>query len=419
MNKRKQTLLPLLLLSLYISTSQALEFHGYFRSGVGSSSNGGGSQSCFKLNGLPAHGGASRLGNECGTYGEFEFGDSVYQEEDGTEFKYNIMLGYFAPGNKDEENLAEDDNSITVRQSWVSADVKSGLLQGTRVWAGKRYYLRHDIHMMDFFYWNNSGPGIGIEGIGLGKNVKLAYAYRRNNSQNNFGGDLGEGTTVSMHDLRFSGIKTNPDGELTLGIAPVLSSGSGSSSGVWFTLQHSQNHWRGGFNKFAVQYGTGPGAALNENPDGATLDSARRIRLIEHMVVQPNPSFSGALALVWQRTEDMAGAGSEDDWIAVAARPIWHMDNRLSLAFEIGHDRVDYNSGVFERRTANLTKFTIAPQLSAGGSYWSSPVIRLFVTHAIWNEDALITGVDSTMTSTFGATAESGTTFGAQAEAWW
>ena len=41
-------------------------------------------------------------------------------------------------------------------------------LPGSTIWAGKRFYQRHDVHMIDFYYWDISGPGAGIENIDLG-----------------------------------------------------------------------------------------------------------------------------------------------------------------------------------------------------------------------------------------------------------
>ena len=39
---------------------------------------------------------------------------------------------------------------------------------GIHLWAGKRFYQRKDIHIMDFYYLNNSGTGFGVESIPVG-----------------------------------------------------------------------------------------------------------------------------------------------------------------------------------------------------------------------------------------------------------
>ncbi|MGC6746579.1 carbohydrate porin [Escherichia coli] len=31
------------------------------------------------------------------------------------------------------------------------------------IWGGKRYYQRHDLHIIDTKYWNISGSGAGVE----------------------------------------------------------------------------------------------------------------------------------------------------------------------------------------------------------------------------------------------------------------
>ena len=41
-------------------------------------------------------------------------------------------------------------------------------LPGANLWAGKRFYQRHDVHMIDFYYWDISGPGAGLENVDLG-----------------------------------------------------------------------------------------------------------------------------------------------------------------------------------------------------------------------------------------------------------
>ncbi len=52
-------------------------------------------------------------------------------------------------------------------------------LPGSTLWAGKRFYQRHDVHMIDFYYWDISGPGAGLENVDLGFG-KLSLAATRN-----------------------------------------------------------------------------------------------------------------------------------------------------------------------------------------------------------------------------------------------
>ncbi|MEX0634289.1 carbohydrate porin [Serratia ureilytica] len=60
-------------------------------------------------------------------------------------------------------------------------------MPGSTLWAGKRFYQRHDVHMIDFYYWDISGPGAGLENIDLGFG-KLSAAVTRNSES---GGSYG------------------------------------------------------------------------------------------------------------------------------------------------------------------------------------------------------------------------------------
>ena len=61
-------------------------------------------------------------------------------------------------------------------------------LPGSTIWAGKRFYQRHDVHMIDFYYWDISGPGAGIENIDLGFG-KLSLAATRSSESGGSGAE--------------------------------------------------------------------------------------------------------------------------------------------------------------------------------------------------------------------------------------
>ena len=98
MKDKRFALLPITAAALLAvaGSAQALEFHGYFRSGIGWGSKDGG-QTCFGLPGVPGNGNF-RLGNECGTYGELQFDHNLFDGKDGVKFDYHIMLGYVRSG---------------------------------------------------------------------------------------------------------------------------------------------------------------------------------------------------------------------------------------------------------------------------------------------------------------------------------
>ena len=62
---------------------------------------------------------------------------------------------------------------------WPPAYSKTPCLVQKNLWVGKRFYQRHDIHMIDYFYWNLAGPGVGLENIDVGMG-KVGVAWVRN-----------------------------------------------------------------------------------------------------------------------------------------------------------------------------------------------------------------------------------------------
>jgi maltoporin len=95
-------------------------------------------------------------------------------------------------------------------------------LPGSTIWAGKRFYQRHDVHMIDFYYWDISGPGAGIENIDLGFG-KLSLAATRSSEA---AAHTSSPATISMtsktpndvFDVRLAQMEINPGGTLELGV---------------------------------------------------------------------------------------------------------------------------------------------------------------------------------------------------------
>ncbi|MSE15277.1 maltoporin, partial [Pantoea agglomerans] len=131
-----------------------IDFHGYLRGGVGVSQDGGIEE--YQKNKI------GRLGNEADTYGEVELGSEVYKKDD-VSFYVDTMVSMFSDGSNDNETTFGDDAQFGLRQ--LNLQIK-GLVPGDKnavIWGGKRYYQRHDLHIIDTKYWNISGSGAGIE----------------------------------------------------------------------------------------------------------------------------------------------------------------------------------------------------------------------------------------------------------------
>lgn len=383
----------------------ALEFAGYMRSGVGSSTNGS-SQSCFRLPGAETK---YRLGNECEQYGELELRQDLLTLDDGSVVSIDGMAALY---NRYDRTPKFHGDYGSARMSQMYAQW-SGIsaLNGGSLWAGRRYYKRNDIHISDFYYWNQSGTGAGIEDVKIG-DLKYSYALSRKDN-------LYQKHAVSRHDFNVSGWQTNTGGELEFGLNYIeKASRSDAHQGWAITAQHVQTPFLAGKNKFALQYGQGPGTGLGYTGRLENRAGDKRYRMVEFFDWQVTPRFGGQIAAVYQK--DINADGRDQNWWSVGVRPTYAFTEQLKLVTELGHDRVDAAGG-----TRKLSKATLAPTWSPKGpAFWARPELRLYYTYASWNgaaqraASAFDSGSALSDTGVFG-NARHGSNFGVQAEYWW
>ena len=452
--------LPLALVCGPLLADDVVELHGYMRAGVGRSSNGG-EQGSFYLPGAinnPSGGPGYRLGNEEDNYFELAVDVKAY-EKGSTNFKLHFRPTFRqyndardasvdAGGNVDNSHSAGQNQMIYLREAWGEANGvlgDSSFLKDASLWMGRRFYQRHDIHMIDFYYWNNSGDGVGIENVDVGLG-KFSYAYiqaDRNNVATSWDGGVSgwahfPGTLnsdvfnfngkvlVASHDLRWSGLNPWQGASFTLGFQynePSVRKGTGNDTynhiGRRWHLEYQQSGILGGDNK--VYYTKGDGSTFWNwyNPELNTRNNWWM--LMDNLFIQPTKNLGiGAVAIHRVQSEDPTQPGHRDMiWNSIGVRPVWFFTKHISLAAELGEDhfKVSGDGSFADGKTRNLTKKTLALQFSPQASWWSRPVLRLFVTKANWNHEATAWGTPSGL-GVFGNTNQ-GTTFGAQLEAWW
>jgi maltoporin len=457
---RKTKLFAALAAAFAVQAAWAAEvdFHGYLRSGTGSGSQGG-DQACFSI-AAPGFGGdvgrAGRLGNECDTYGELALGANLGEVE-GITFKLHTLEAFGT------DQVADYEQSTPAwREAWAEADnIGSGSLANASLWVGKRFYKRHDVHIDDFFYQADTGPGAGIENVDAGVG-KFSYALMHN-SDANYASAYANGTVTDPnqlrstipgntgrsyfdHDLRLEGVGVGLGTlDFTANITQKsTSSGVGGENGWAGTAQWNLDNvlGLGGFNAVILQ-GAHGSAAL----DGSALtwDSGginhRGWRVMDHWVFEPKGSnWNGALFL-GHGQEEFAWTNGYQKTNVLTFRPVYHFDNAYSVAFEVGtthvSEQVSQNNTCAAGAAAGscgshlqgispyLTKLTIAPQLSVGKGFWARPVLRAYYTYARWNGDAntlgpvAVTGRDLAVTLPQYAGKTNGSSFGFQMEAWW
>ncbi|WP_032940893.1 maltoporin [Citrobacter youngae] len=426
--------------------AMAVDFHGYARSGIGWTGSGG-EQQCFQATGAQSK---YRLGNECETYAEIKLGQEVWKEGDKS-FYFDTNVAYSVAQQNDWEGT-----DPAFREANVQGKNLIEWLPGSTIWAGKRFYQRHDVHMIDFYYWDISGPGAGIENIDLGFG-KLSLAASRSqeaggsyafSSQNIY--DRTKDTANDVFDVRLAQLATNTDGMLELGVdygrantTDDYSLADGASKDGWmFTAEHTQSMLKG-YNKFVVQYATDSmttqGKGLNQGSYGSSTgvddngnkvannfinNNGSLVRILDHGAISLGDKWDLMYVGMYQNLDMDNDLGTE--WYTVGIRPMYKWTPIMSTLMEVGYDNV--KSQQTGDRNSQY-KITLAQQWQAGDSIWSRPAIRVFATYAKWDEEwgYVKNGNDVTK---YAAATNSGISttsrgdsdewsFGAQMEIWW
>jgi maltoporin len=426
----------------------AVDFKGYARSGIGWTGSGG-AQQCFQATGAQSK---YRLGNECETYAELKLGQEVWKEGDKS-FYFDTNVAYSVAQQNDWE--ATDP---AFREANVQGKNLIDALPGATIWAGKRFYQRHDVHMIDFYYWDISGPGAGLENVDVGIG-KMSFAATRSTEaggssafSSNRLRDYTSATANDVFDVRLGQMEINPGGTLELGVDYGHTNVSddyylqpqASKDGWMFTAEHTQSMLKG-FNKFVVQYATdsmtsqgkgqsqGAGVGIGNDESGSPYayginNNGHLLRILDHGAISLGDSWDLMYVGMYQDISWDNNNGTQ--WYTVGVRPMYKWTPIMSTLLEVGYDNVkSQNTG----DTNNQYKITLAQQWQAGDSIWSRPALRVFATYAKWDEKW---GYDTTggaaTNPNFGKATSDGFngmsfgrgdsdewSFGAQMEIWW
>jgi maltoporin len=432
---------------------------GYFRGGFGATvkervgvpdwqspsgtHNVGGRMTCFALPNPSGLVSKYRLGNECEVWSETHFSVVTYANDDGVVSTLHFMptvyipttyIGYSPTGVTSSPADYTTSTGATVSFPNLYVDIKGiPWLGGGTAWAGTRYYKRESAYISDFFYWNPSGVGAGIEDINLGKDLRLSYAAFAVDGQPASAGQSGPPLPLQAdvgirNDVQLRGIRLYPSGEFQVGLQYIVddsnhkdANGKPVTHGGWgVTVQHVQQVL-GGDNKLAFQYGRGGGTGFGTlsrfyYPDFSLYfaPSEYRLRVVDVLTIQPIPSLGGQGVVVFQH-DNLGNSGLKTDWISAGMRAAWGFTKYAKLLGEVGYDYVKKSNGSDPQL---LAKFTIAPAISTGRGLMSRPELRLFYTYAFWNEAARTATIDSGRVYTT-TDLLSGATFGLQGETWW
>lgn len=367
---------------------------GYVRAGIGFAEDGE-DQVCFRLPDAPAR---YRLGNECQFYGELGGRIGLKSEDNSPsdlEFVSRISL-FSGPTN------SFDSTDLDLREIYLTSGAP---FEGsTKVWAGRRFYRRNDVHINDFFYWTATGVGIGIEDIALDDDAKLSLAYFYTSSPDFF--DFPEESTHHRLDARVHDIALGGDHSLTVGVdlrLPVKGKDETSTTGQTLTIQYNQSDLWGGFHTATVQIGRGAATSLSNRSNLDADASDIGIRLVDIITAQ----ITRTTSMQWTGIAEFQS--DRRNYYSTGARLIQMIHGPFAIAAEVGADWIDPENAPTQR----LQKATLALEWRAGPKFFDRPSIRLFANFGNWNAAANAVGLGS---ERFSASA---TSFGLQVEHFW
>ncbi|MEQ8404662.1 MAG: carbohydrate porin [Oceanicaulis sp.] len=413
------------------TTTQAgpvqLGTEGYLRAGVGTGlDEDTEGQPCFQAPGARAK---YRLGNECEHYAEIGLFAEIGGGEDGEAPALRVTWkpAFYGP-NDDLSAEYIDDAELFVEARNLPLP---GPFEGADIWAGERFYDRYDVHMNDFYFYDLSGKGVGIQDIQANTGTIDLALLRSSTPVYDTGGGLVEDDVVQYTaDARWRGLPLF-GGELLAGLAwawadaddPVLDERTGLQLAA--VLKHSElMDSEGSWNQLSVQYGRGLESGFDVSGFDGPVPSSFRRRLnlsqddtSESWLVtnQTVLNFEGPWAmqvvglLENRRGTDFDGGG-DVVWASLGARPIYHLTEHWALMGEAGVDHVTNSDGP----EGELLKTTAAIAWRDGQGYFARPSLRLFVTGAWWSDS-----FEGAVGGPAYADETSAVSAGIQLETWW
>lgn len=396
---------------------EKIDFHGYLRSGVGVSSDGGLQE--WQKNKV------GRLGNEADTYGELELGSEVYKKDD-VSFYLDSMISMVSDGSNDSETTFNDDAQFGLRQ--LNLQIK-GLVPGDKnavIWGGKRYYQRHDLHIIDTKYWNISGSGAGIENYTVGPGaVSLAW-IRGDANDVDYRVDGDNNVNINYIDLRYAGLKPWAGSWVEVGIDYAMPNSTdkqkeeygglyNADNGVMLTGEISQDMF-GGYNKTVLQYAN-KGLAQNMVSQGGgwydmwnMTSDAKGYRVINTGLIPITDKFSINHVLTWGSADNITQYTDDTSLFSLVGRAQYQFTQYVRAIGEVGgfYQKDNYKDGSNYKQSGE--KYTLALGLADGPDFMSRPELRVFASYLNDSENGKSFN-DHTASDTWN--------FGVQVEAWW
>ncbi|MEA3370388.1 MAG: carbohydrate porin, partial [Campylobacterota bacterium] len=379
---------------------------------------------CFKAEGASSK---YRLGNECESWIELAINQDITL--DNGVVIHNQVRPIFLGANEESVEFFD----------WgeLYSEVSNVFDNSAVFWIGRRFNQRYDSHMTDYWYLNMSGDGLGVNSLDLGR-VLLSYNMLFHKlDPANVDGD--KYTVLQSHDLRF--VKKIERGEFTLFLNYMAVDGktftatqkvddvSGYAIGLLYEDKKISRELFGmkGNSISGIFYGSGvaknagsytpymqkvhEGEKFIENliNNGKDVENSNTFRILNNNAFE-NGTIGIMSNFVYEYRDDENFINEKQSWLSVGIRPYWFIHQHTRLLMELGYDYVDDE---VKNESYNLTKITTAVEFALAKGVWERPVLRLYYTHANWNDET------KDMGSGYYAGKTSGDNIGIQLEYWW
>lgn len=404
MKAKLLTLSAAVALTLGSVSASAVDFHGYARSGINYSS-GGGSTYCLNKSLV------GRLGNECDTYVEIGLGQTLYDKAN-TKFSVHTLLAFDTKGENWGDNTVDrqGNNWIDNRQGDFGAwgGIRTGMEElyadyempsGAKLWAGKRFYRRKDVHILDYYYLHNSGNGVGIDEIPVSNLGNVSVAILKSSTPTGYFG-VHENINNYKLDLRWNDLPLWSDASMDAVLIYGWQNLSGVqkqdpnirvNNSVLALLEWTQGNFFGGFNKLSFTYANNGfntvGLGGLSGDTAATLapypTRGNSFRFIDWGLVEQSKWNLGYVLMVSHihyKDQDHQGwawnHGRNSNTWTFAIRPAYKWSDYTSTVLEYGYSSVP----AANTKRESASKLTIAQQWSPSTTFWSRPSIRVFAS---------------------------------------
>lgn len=376
--------------TVFSAEAAGMDFFGYFRSGVGAGADGsmkeavGGSFEKRKI---------GRLGNEFDTYAEIGFGKEI-SKDDKKSVYFQTMFNMY----DGDTNSTSKDNNF----GWENLNMQLRNFMGLEEtsWVGIRQYNKkpYVIDSNDYFYWNQTNVGGGIEGMQVGQGKLSVAALHRDisASYNNSDGDVGNTIDSNQLELMYDTLPVWEGGTLAMGYKFLKADATEEqidtdlgnhdfSDGHAVMLELKQTVLNNGWNKTTLQYYYG-GSALQGVTFGAadtlngTVESGDGWAIRNYGIIPLDADWELSHAINYTEANNIKlwdGKEGDASSFAVSAKVTYHWTDITRTYVEAGYfDDQKSENNVDQSRSGS--KYTVAQAFSFGRG---QPELRVFASY--------------------------------------